>query len=136
VDAKGRIVLPARFRKDFDTQAFMSQYTDGCVALWTPEEFDVQLAAMEARQTHSSEDRNMARIWAGTSAEVEIDRQGRLAVPAYLRSFAQLESTVLVMGALERVELWNPEAWETRVRPAEDAMIHPPDRTVASVAGS
>jgi MraZ protein len=136
VDAKGRIVLPARFRKDFDTQAFMSQYTDGCVALWTPEEFDVQLAAMEERQARSSEDRNMARIWAGTSAEVEIDRQGRLAVPAYLRSFAQLESSVLVMGALERVELWNPEAWDTRVRPAEHAMIHPADRTVASVAGS
>ena len=131
MDAKGRIVLPARFRKEFDTQAFVSQYTDGCVALWTPEEFDKQLAAMEERQAHSSDDRNMARIWAGTSAEVEIDRQGRLAVPAYLRSFADLGSTVLVMGALERVELWNPETWETRVRPAEGAMIHPPDRVGA-----
>jgi MraZ protein len=133
VDTKGRIVLPARFRKDFDTQAYLSQYTDGCVALWTPEEFDKQLAAMEERQQHSSEDRNMARIWAGTSAEVEIDRQGRLAVPAYLRTFAQLGSTVLVMGALERVELWNPDVWDARVRPAEDAMINPPDRAAAAV---
>ena len=135
VDAKGRIVLPARFRKEFDTQAYVSQYTDGCVALWTPEEFDLQLASMEERQAHSSQDRNMARIWAGTSAEVEIDRQGRLAVPVYLRTFARLGSTVLVMGALQRVELWNPDVWEARVRPAEDAMIHPPDRATAGIAG-
>jgi MraZ protein len=133
VDTKGRIVLPARFRKDFEIQAFLSQFTDGCVALWTPEEFDKQLASMESRQERSSADRNMARILAGTSAEVEIDRQGRLAVPAYLRAFAQLEASVLVMGALERVELWNPEVWEARVRPAEDAMINPPDRAATDI---
>jgi MraZ protein len=136
VDIKGRIVLPARFRKEFDAQAFLSRYFDGCVALWTPEEFDKQLAAMEERQARSAEDRNLARIWAGTSAEVEIDRQGRMAVPTALRSYAQLGSSVLVMGALERVELWDPEAWEARVRPAEAAMINPSDRAAAVSAGS
>ncbi len=127
LDAKGRIVLPARFRKDFDTQAYLSEYTDGCVALWTPEEFEKKLAWMGARQERSGADRNMARMWAGTSAEVEIDRQGRLAVPPYLRTFGRLEANVLVVGAMERVELWNPEAWEIKVRPAEEALINPPD---------
>jgi MraZ protein len=136
VDVKGRIVLPARFRKEFDTQAFLSRFIDGCVALWTPEEFDTQLESMEQRQSLSPEDRNLARVWAGTSAEVEIDRQGRLAVPPSLRTFAQLGSTVLVMGAIERVELWDPDAWEARVRPAEAALLHPVDRPGPGDGGS
>jgi MraZ protein len=136
VDVKGRIVLPARFRKEFDTQAFLSRFIDGCVALWTPEEFDTQLESMEQRQSLSPEDRNLARVWAGTSAEVEIDRQGRLAVPPSLRTFAQLGSTVLVMGAIERVELWDPDAWEARVRPAEAALMHPVDRPGPGDGGS
>jgi MraZ protein len=50
---------------------------------------------------------------------VEIDRQGRMAIPAYLREFARLESAVLIVGALNRVELWSPTEWETRVLPSE-----------------
>ncbi len=121
LDVKGRVVLPARFRKAFDTLAYISQHTDGCVAVWTPEEFAKQLAVMEELQGRSSADRNEARLWANSSVDVEIDRQGRLIVPPYLRTFAHLESTVFVMGTLERIELWDPARWEARVPPHEDA---------------
>jgi MraZ protein len=127
LDTKGRVVLPARFRTSFDAHAFATQHTDGCVALWTPEEFFKRLEAMERNQERSASDRNLARIWAGGSAEVEIDRQGRVAIPPYLREFARLDGNVLVMGALERIEVWNPAEWEARVRPAEASLIDPPD---------
>jgi MraZ protein len=128
LDTKGRIVIPARFRTSFETSAYLSQFDDGCVALWTPVEFDKQLASMEARQERSPGDRNLTRIWAGGSVEVEIDRQGRFAIPTWLRAFAHLETAVLVMGALDRVELWNPDEWEARIRPAEQTLLHPPER--------
>jgi MraZ protein len=50
---------------------------------------------------------------------VEIDRQGRMAIPALLRTFARLESEVLVHGAIDRVELWNPATWIEKVQPEE-----------------
>ena len=68
-------------------------------------------------------ERNLARVWASGSHEVEVDRQGRLAIPAHLRDFAGLGGDVLVHGAIDRVELWDPEAWEQRVRSVEREFV-------------
>jgi len=73
---------------------------------------------------------------ASGSTDVEIDRQGRLAIPAYLREFALLESGVLVMGALNRVELWNPVEWETTVLPAEAELTSGRSEPTAATAVS
>lgn len=119
LDTKGRIILPARFRAQFDTSAYITQHNEGCLALWTPSEFEAQMAEMLQRQDRSVEERNNVRVWAGTSAPVEIDRQGRVAVPRALQEFAGLDRAVLVMGALDRIELWNPSSWDVEVKPAE-----------------
>jgi DNA-binding transcriptional regulator/RsmH inhibitor MraZ len=55
---------------------------------------------------------------------VEIDRQGRMAIPAHLREFAGLDSEVLVHGAIDRVELWNPSLWAERVMPEESWLLN------------
>jgi MraZ protein len=119
LDVKGRVILPVRFRGDLGGRAYLSQYHDRCLALWTPEEFDKKLTEMEQLQDSGREERNLARVWASGSTEVEVDRQGRLPIPGYLREFARLESDVLVMGAINRVELWDPSVWSARVAPSE-----------------
>jgi MraZ protein len=116
---KGRVIMPARFRGQLGPQAYLSQYQDRCLALWTPDEFEKQMADMERLQEQGRAERNLARLWASSTTDVDIDRQGRMAIPAYLREFARLESAVLVVGALNRVELWSPAEWESRVLPAE-----------------
>ncbi|MDA8062349.1 MAG: division/cell wall cluster transcriptional repressor MraZ [Actinomycetota bacterium] len=133
LDSKGRVVLPARFRSSFETpQAFLTQYLDGCLALWTPAEFGKRLQEYSLAQARSGADRNLARVWAAGSQEVEIDRQGRVAVPQHLLAFAQLQDRLLVVGALERIELWNPLQWESRVRPAEADLLDPVDAVAAA----
>lgn len=122
LDAKGRLILPVRYRPEFDTKAFLSKYLDRCLALWTPEEFELQAALMQERQEHSAADRNAARLWASGSTEIDLDRQGRVAIPNYLREYAGLESAVLVTGAINRVEFWNPAEWQSRVMTSEAEM--------------
>lgn len=119
LDLKGRVILPARFRPAFEHGGFLTQFHDGCLALWAPEEFDKQMADMLASSETGRAERNLARVWASGSHEVEVDRQGRMAIPAFLREFAGLEGDVLVHGAIDRVELWNPALWEQRVKPVE-----------------
>jgi MraZ protein len=121
LDAKGRVILPARFRTEFGPVAYVSQYHDRCLALWTSEEFDKKLADQEQRQDLGRTERNLARVWASGASVVDIDRQGRMAIPPYLREFAGLaaEHPVLVTGALNRVEFWSPSEYDRRVRPAE-----------------
>lgn len=122
LDAKGRLILPAKFRTHFERGGFLSQGLDGCLALWTAEEFDGQMAAMQERARSGQADRNLVRLWASNSSEVEVDRQGRMAIPPNLRVFAGFGSDVLVHGAIDRIELWDPARWEERVRPQEQRL--------------
>ena len=123
LDIKGRVILPAKFRAQFERGGYLSQHTERCLALWTPAEFERQMAVILERAARGKADRNRARLWASSSTEVEIDRQGRMPIPAHLRVFASLESEVLVHGVIDRVELWNPTSWAERVQPEETWLL-------------
>ena len=131
LDAKGRVILPAKFRVHFEHGGYLSQYHDGCLALWTPEEFEQQMVGMQQSASESAGQRNLARVWASGSHEVEIDRQGRMAIPAHLREFAGLDGDVLVHGAIDRVELWNPVVWDQRVKPMERRLTEGEDESAS-----
>jgi MraZ protein len=123
------VILPAKFRAPFDEGGFLTQFHDRCLALWTPDEFEKQMRGMQEAQEQGREQRNLARVWASGSAEVDVDRQGRMAIPQHLREFARLDAgdtsspgsgpAVLVIGAIDRVELWSPAQWQARVEPSE-----------------
>ena len=122
LDAKGRVIVPVKFRPEFEHGGFLSQHSEGCLALWTPDEFDRQLEEMKAKADAGREDRNLARVWASGSSEAEVDKSGRMPIPAYLRNFARLESDVLVVGAIDRIELWSPQVWQEKVAPSEQQL--------------
>ena len=111
LDAKGRVILPARFREPFRDGAFLTKLPDGGLGVWTRQEFDRRTAAMLEKGRQGQVERNVARVWAAGAFEVAPDGQGRLAIPAGLRSFARLEGDVVVNGAINHVELWNAAKW-------------------------
>lgn len=122
LDAKGRVILPARFRAAFAEGGYLTENHDGCLALWTPDQFDKQMLEREERESAGRQERNQARMWASSSHEVELDRQGRMAIPARLREFAGLAENVLVTGIINRVELWDPRRWEEKIGPEEQRL--------------
>lgn len=127
LDIKGRVFLPAKFRLPFQQSGgYLSEHHEGCLALWTPDEFEEQMQRMHSSAALGAQERNMSRLWASASHQVEVDRQGRLAIPGYLREFAELTTeagAVLVVGAIDRVELWNMEIWKTKVKPYERHLV-------------
>ncbi len=121
LDDKGRLILPVRFRPEFQAGAHLTQHFEGCLALWTPGEFARQLREMlDLSREGNADARNRARVWSQGASTVEVDRQGRLVVPAHARAFADLAGDVVVIGAIDHVELWNPQRFEDRVAPAEE----------------
>jgi MraZ protein len=122
LDDKGRVILPSKFRGPFEHGGYLTQYQDGCLSLWTPDEFESQMEVMQERAATGRGERNLTRLWASTSHEVEVDRQGRMAIPSHLREFAGLDGDVLVHGAIDRVELWNPSWWAEKVQPEEERL--------------
>src|SRR5436309_14173863 len=90
VDAKGRVILPARFREGL-TGAYVTSEVDGCLALWPPEDFERRAQEMKERARGGADDRNVARVFFAGAQEATPDKQGRVALPSNLRTFAHLE---------------------------------------------
>jgi MraZ protein len=123
LDAKGRLILPAKLRSEYGESAFLTSHVDGCLALYDKEDMEIQRAAMLERSKGSQDDRMIARIWSASTSEVTFDAQGRIPVPPASRSWAALEDDVLVIGAIDKVELWSPGRYAEKAAFANDQML-------------
>ena len=113
LDPKGRLALPSVFRPRFEPRCYLAFGSDGCIDVFTPEEFD-RMAQETIERVRSGEvGRDVLRALASNAFEVEPDRQGRVNLDRELREFADLDAgPVVVAGAFDRVEIWNVEAYE------------------------
>jgi MraZ protein len=113
LDTKGRVILPAIFRPAFDSGGYLTADQGGCLALWTPTRYEQEKQRkLERAATGGLDGLEEMRVWSADSYHVQVDRQGRMPIPADLREFAGLESGVRITGALDHVELWNPESYD------------------------
>ena len=121
LDAKGRVILPVRFREQLQA-AFVTSEVDGCLGLWPPEDFERRAQEMKERSRGGAEDRNVARFFFAGAQEASPDKQGRVALPAHLRDFAHLDREVVVNGAFDHVEIWDAAIWREKKRSGEEAL--------------
>jgi MraZ protein len=126
LDDKGRLILPAKIRARLSGAVYLTQHLDDCVAMWTLEQFEKEVASRQEAAERGARERNAVRDWSASVHEVELDRQGRMAIPPQLRTYAGLEAEVLVTGAINRVEFWSPERWR---RKGETASSESPSST-------
>jgi MraZ protein len=118
LDSKGRLILPAKLRAAFGETAFLTSHPDGCLAVYDDKEMEKQEAAMLRRAKASQDGRNLVRVWAFYASEVTFDAQGRIPIPPKPREWAGLEEEVLVLGVIDRVELWSPERYAEKIAAA------------------
>ncbi len=109
VDAKGRINVPAKFREDFGDRFIITRGLDNCVAMYSLEEWKLWEDKLKAQP--DSKARNLKRFFFAGAAEVEPDKQGRIVVPPILRKYACLDQKVVVIGAVDRAEIWDADRW-------------------------
>lgn len=121
LDDKGRIVLPAPFRQYLAERGFVSQY-DQCLGLWTPEGFDEVADRLKARVRAGEASQMAVRAFSANAHEVRPDSQGRIGIPERLRAFAGLERDVVVIGALDRIELWDAGRWHNLQAETDQAL--------------
>lgn len=122
LDEKGRVVLPATFRHQLAERGFVSQY-QGCLGLWTEEGFrDVAERLME-KVREGAAPQHAVRAFAADATEVRPDAQGRILLPQRLREYARLDRDVVVIGALNRIEIWDAAAWRDERGEADDSFL-------------
>ncbi len=130
VDDKGRVAVPVRFRADLAAGAFVSKWIDGCLGLHPRAAWDALATRVGALPITDANARVFQRHIFGMAFEIELDRQGRLVVPAVLREFAGLEDEVVVVGSRDHLELWAPATWD-----AYCARMDDPELLAANLQG-
>lgn len=114
LDAKGRVILPVRFRDQLEEGAVMARALDGCLAVYPLSEFSrVAAKLMDARERGTLE-RQAARSFFSGAVEITPDRQGRVAVPQHLREYAGLERDAIVAGNFDHIEIWDAQRFRER----------------------
>jgi MraZ protein len=113
LDEKGRIFLPAKFRDGLADGLVITRGQDRCLAIWPVADFVEQTQQLRNAPSSSKQVRDYQRMLASGASDETLDKQGRLTIPAPLRTYAGLDKDVVVVGAINRVEVWDAAAWQT-----------------------
>lgn len=113
VDAKNRVALPAKFRKEFGQKIIVTRGLDRCLFIYTPKSWERIVARMSELSIGQASTRGFNRFFLSGAVEVDVDSQGRILIPDFLKTFANLSTKVVLAGVNDRVELWNEHEWET-----------------------
>lgn len=112
LDDKSRLFLPAKFRPRLEGGIVLTRGQENCIYGWTTDSFSAFTDRIRETPFTNREARNFVRmLYSGASSEVP-DKQGRISIPPVLRSWAGLERDVAVVGAMDRLEIWDAHRWD------------------------
>lgn len=114
LDAKGRLIMPAKLRQDIGEKFVITKGLDGCLFAFSQEEwlnFETKLKALPLSDKNA---RNFVRFFLAGATECEIDKQGRFLIPTNLRVAASLEKEAVIIGVGTRLEIWDKSIWKSK----------------------
>ena len=112
LDDKGRLILPAKFRDELADGLVITRFQERCLAIWPISSFVDMTKTVRSASSSQLDVRDYQRMLASGASDETPDRQGRITIPPHLRSYAGLDKDCVVVGAIDRVEVWNAAAWE------------------------
>ncbi len=111
LDDKGRLAIPKKFRGDLSKGAVVTRGLDSCLFLYTKKEWAKLAEKLAALPFAQANTRAFARLMLAGAMDVEVDKQGRVVLPEYLRQYAGIAKSVVVAGLYSRLELWDEPKW-------------------------
>jgi MraZ protein len=121
LDAKGRVILPAKFRAQLEDGCVLTKGQDNCLEVYPRDEWERRVARLKEAQRSSLAARNFMRMFFSGASDDGPDKQGRLSIPESLRRYAGLERDVVVAGTGGTVEIWDSGRWAEHMRSTEPA---------------
>lgn len=112
VDAKGRLIMPAKLRDEIGYKFIVTKGLDGCLFVFPLKEWEIFQEKLRALPVSDKNARNFTRFFFAGAIECEIDKQGRFLVSSNLRDFASLDKDVIIIGMNSRLEIWSKEKWQ------------------------
>lgn len=121
IDAKNRVIVPAKFREDLGSLFYITKGLDGCLFVLSRKGWEQLQAKIDAMPLSKS--RGLQRFFFAGATEAEPDKQGRILIPQNLREYAELEKDVTFIGTSTRAEIWSTEKWNRMNEELTEASI-------------
>lgn len=112
VDEKGRVPLPPKFRQQMKDGVILARGTEKCITAYPQNEWKRLADSLTAKAMSPANLRKLNRAIFGSASSISFDGQGRVILPLPLRNYAEIDDSVVVVGANNCVELWNEKLWE------------------------
>ena len=122
IDAKGRLIIPSKFREILGENYVITKGLDGCLFLYSVTEWKLFEDKLKALPLVNKDARVFKRFFLGSAVDGSIDKQGRILVSSALRDFAGLEKEVVLVGVLDKIEIWNKAEWNKNNAAVENNM--------------
>ena len=120
LDDKGRLAIPARFRELLADGLVLTRGIDQCIAAYPRPAWERLAEQVNALSMADRDARQFRRMVFAAAADVSLDSQGRIVVPAELRRYAGIEREAIVVGVHTSIEIWSPARWEDVSGQVED----------------
>ncbi len=111
LDAKKRLSLPSKFRKEIGKKVVVTHGLDNCLFVYSTKEWEKVAEKLTELSLGQADTRGFNRFMLAGAVETDVDTIGRILIPEYLKEFAHLKGKVAVIGVHSRIELWNEKAW-------------------------
>lgn len=121
IDAKGRMIVPAKFREELGETFVITRGLDQCLFGYPMSEWKMIEEKLKALPLTKKDARAFTRFFFSGAVECELDKQGRINLAAPLLQYAKLEKECVVIGVSNRIELWDKAIWDTYVAEQEDS---------------
>lgn len=115
IDAKGRLIIPSKFREVLGDEFVVTKGMDGCLFVFDQPEWQAFEEKLRGLPMIDKEARQFTRFFLAGAASVEVDKQGRILLPAVLREFAGITKDTVLVGVGSRVEIWSKDRWKGTV---------------------
>lgn len=112
LDEKKRLGLPVRFRGLLGKKAIITRGIDQCLFIFSTKEWQSLAEKISKLPLSQSDARGFSRLMLGGAMEVSIDNMGRILIPDYLKKYASLNKKTILVGVLNRIEVWDEGVWE------------------------
>ncbi len=119
LDDKGRVAIPVKFRAELKKGGVVTRGLDNCLFFYTKTEWEKLAEKLATLPISQSNSRAFARLMLAGAMDVEVDKQGRVIIPEYLRDFAGFKKDVVIAGLYSRLELWDAEKWSAYKKQTE-----------------
>ena len=111
LDAKGRLIMPAKLREDIGDKFIITKGLDGCLFGFSLNEWTHFEEKLKALPLTNKNARDFVRFFLSGAVSIEIDKQGRFLVASNLREYASMEKEVVIIGVGTRIEFWSKDKW-------------------------